>query len=141
MGAIRLQCMRSFQGSVPAPDLDKATHRAAQQQAAAAALRRGVAFPVEHWRWALSVRHSPIICPLIPSCGTDRQSLDADSWAVYKTCLGGLGHYLRICCCTPSVAGRFHRPQERAGVSCRWCTPELWQCLGRRVWWFPCWCP
>ena len=50
-----------LQDSVPAPDLDKAEHRAAQQQAAAAALPRGSSFPVEHWRWALSVRHLPII--------------------------------------------------------------------------------
>ena len=54
-----------LQGSVPATDLDKAEHRAAQQQAAAAARPRGGAFPMEHWRWALSVRHLPIICLLL----------------------------------------------------------------------------
>ena len=33
-----------------------------------------------------------------------------------------------------------HRPQQRAAISCRWCTLEHWQCPGRRVLWFPCWC-
>ena len=31
--------------------------------------------------------------------------------------------------------------QERAETFCRWRTPGLWQCLGQRAWWSPCWCP
>lgn len=56
-GAYPAAMYEELQGSVPATDLAKAEHRAAQQQAAAADQPWGGTFPVEQWRWALSVRH------------------------------------------------------------------------------------
>ena len=58
-GSFPAELHQALEGFVPAPDLDKARNRAAQQQAAAAP--RSTAFSLEQWRWALSVR-----MPLVP---------------------------------------------------------------------------
>ena len=81
---------------MPATDLAKAEHRAAQQQAAAADQPWAGTFPVEHWRWALSVRHLPVICHLNEVQVMAMRPLEAKlrciALPVNKACLGRLSH-------------------------------------------------